>query len=198
MLNRRHLLAAIAGSTVVAVAPIASAADRKAFDQKAFEAAQASGKPILLEVSAPWCPVCKAQAPILSRLRSQPRFKDLVSLNIDFDSQKQLLQKFNVQKQSTLIVVIVAGCGCTHRHSSASEPGSGAASTAARETRRPVTPGITSSQRYRKYSACTTSRGPTLFSKLSTVPPWRRVEKNPARSFASLRSRKCVNDHQWM
>jgi thiol-disulfide isomerase/thioredoxin len=74
------------------------------FDQKAFEAAQAAGKPILIEVSAPWCPTCKAQAPILSRLRNEPRFQALVSFNIDFDSQKDLLQKFGVQRQSTLIV----------------------------------------------------------------------------------------------
>ena len=34
----------------------------------------------------------------------KPQFKELVSLNIDFDSQKDLLRKFNVQMQSTLIV----------------------------------------------------------------------------------------------
>ena len=55
-------------------------------------------------MSASWCPICKAQAPILSRLRSDPRFKELVSFDIDFDSHKDLLKKFNVQKQSTLIV----------------------------------------------------------------------------------------------
>jgi thioredoxin 1 len=104
MLNRRHLLGALAVATALSLAPIASAADKKPFDQKAFEAAQAAGKPILVEVSAPWCPVCKAQAPILSRLKSDPKFKELVSFDIDFDSQKDLLKKFNVQKQSTLIV----------------------------------------------------------------------------------------------
>jgi thiol-disulfide isomerase/thioredoxin len=57
-----------------------------------------------VEVTAPWCPVCKAQAPILSRLKGETRFKDLASFTIDFDSQKDLLKKFNVQKQSTLIV----------------------------------------------------------------------------------------------
>ena len=103
MLNRRHLLGALAAVAVFA-APIASAADKKPFDQKAFEAAQAAGKPILVEVSAPWCPICKAQAPTLSRLRSDPKFKEMVSFDIDFDSQKDLLKKFNVQKQSTLIV----------------------------------------------------------------------------------------------
>jgi thiol-disulfide isomerase/thioredoxin len=103
MLNRRLLLAT-AAAAALAHAPTAFAAGPKPFDQKAFEAAQASGKPILVEVSAPWCPTCKAQAPILSRLRSDPRFRQLVSFNVDFDSQKDLLRKFNVQRQSTLIV----------------------------------------------------------------------------------------------
>jgi len=104
MLNRRHLLGILTASAAVSIVSIASAMDKKPFDQAAFEAAQAAGKPILVEVSAPWCPTCKAQAPILSRLRSDPRFKELVSFDIDFDSQKDLLQKFNVRTQSTLIV----------------------------------------------------------------------------------------------
>jgi len=49
--------------------------------------AQAAGKPILIEVSAPWCPTCKAQAPILSRLSNDGRFKELVRFNVDFDSR---------------------------------------------------------------------------------------------------------------
>ncbi len=104
MLNKRHLLGTLAMAAALSLGSIASAMDKKPFDQTAFEAAQAAGKPILVEVSAPWCPICKAQAPILSRLKSDPRFKELVSFDIDFDSQKDLLRKFNVQKQSTLIV----------------------------------------------------------------------------------------------
>ncbi|MBX9824767.1 MAG: thioredoxin family protein [Xanthobacteraceae bacterium] len=104
MMNRRLLLGAFALSAALSVGSIAGAMDKKPFDQKTFEAAQAAGKPILVEVHAPWCPVCKAQAPILAKLRSDARFKDLVSFNVDFDSQKDLLKKFNVQKQSTLIV----------------------------------------------------------------------------------------------
>ena len=104
MLNRRHLLGALTLSATLSLGSIASAMDKTPFNQTAFEEAQAAGKPILVEVSAPWCPICKAQAPILSRLKSDPRFKELVSFDIDFDSQKDLLRKFNVQKQSTLIV----------------------------------------------------------------------------------------------
>lgn len=104
MLNRRHLLGASIVIVVHSLGSLASAMTKNPFDQKAFDAAQAAGKPILVEVSAPWCPVCKAQAPILSRLNSEAKYKDLVRFDVDFDSQKDLLRKFNVQKQSTLIV----------------------------------------------------------------------------------------------
>jgi len=104
MLNRRQMLQALTVSLGLAPLSIAWAMDRKAFDQAEFEAAQRAGKPILVEVWASWCPICKAQAPILSRLKSETRFKELVAFGIDFDAQKNLLKTFNVQKQSTLIV----------------------------------------------------------------------------------------------
>lgn len=104
MINRRHLLGTLAVAISISLGSIALAMDSKPFDQKAFDAAQAAGHPVLIEVTAPWCPVCKAQAPILSRMKSEPKFKNLASFTIDFDSQKDLLKKFNVQKQSTLIV----------------------------------------------------------------------------------------------
>ena len=107
MLSKRNLLAMLGlclTLSFVSVASLAVAQNKKPFDQAAFEAAQAAGKPILVEVSAPWCPTCKAQAPILSKLMGDPRFKNLVVYNIDYDSQKDLLKKFNVQRQSTLVV----------------------------------------------------------------------------------------------
>ena len=103
MLNKRHLLAGLALTVALALSAPLSAFDGKPFDAKAFEDAQAAGKPILVEVTAPWCPICRAQAPILANLAGQPRFKDMVRFNIDFDSQKDLLRKFNVRMQSTLI-----------------------------------------------------------------------------------------------
>jgi len=104
MIRRTIVAALLALAAGLSLGALASAADKKPFDPAAFEAAQAAGKPILVEVTAPWCPTCKAQAPILSQLRGEPRFKDLVSFNIDFDSQKDLLKKFDVRMQSTLIV----------------------------------------------------------------------------------------------
>jgi thiol-disulfide isomerase/thioredoxin len=102
MPSRRQTLALLA-FLAIAMNEAAHAADKKPFDAKAFDAAQAAGKSILVEVHAPWCPVCKAQAPILSRLSGEAKYKDVVRFDIDFDSQKDLLRKFNVQRQSTLI-----------------------------------------------------------------------------------------------
>ena len=104
MFNRRHLLGALALTAALAAAPLASAMSPQTFDQKAFAAAQAAGKPILLHVTAPWCPTCKAQKPILSKLEGTAKFKELVAFDIDFDTSKTLLRQLHVAQQSTLIV----------------------------------------------------------------------------------------------
>jgi thiol-disulfide isomerase/thioredoxin len=102
MLSRRSvILSAIAAGTIV-VAP-ANATTTLPFDDAAFAAAQKAGKPIFIAIHATWCPICKAQKPILSELMAEPKFKDLVYFTIDFDSQKDLVRRFGAQKQSTLI-----------------------------------------------------------------------------------------------
>lgn len=104
MLNRRFVLTAAALGIVLLAGAKSEAITKRTYDQKAFDAAQAAGQSILVEVHAPWCPVCKRQEPILGKLGTEARFKSMVSFKIDFDSQKDLLKRFNVQKQSTLIV----------------------------------------------------------------------------------------------
>lgn len=104
MLNRRFVLTAAALGIVLLSGAKSEAITKRTYDQKAFDAAQAAGQSILVEVHAPWCPVCKRQEPILGKLGTEARFKSMVSFKIDFDSQKDLLKRFNVQKQSTLIV----------------------------------------------------------------------------------------------
>ena len=104
MLNRRTLISTLAAAAALSFTAIASATSPQTFDAKAFAAAQSAGKPILLHITAPWCPTCKAQTPILSKLEAMPKFKDLVVLNIDFDTSKPLLRELHVAQQSTLIV----------------------------------------------------------------------------------------------
>ncbi|MFC6349873.1 MULTISPECIES: thioredoxin family protein [Stenotrophomonas] len=75
----------------------------RAYDQMAFDQAQAANKPILVWVHAPWCPVCREQEKAIKEITADPAYRDLVVLRIDFDTQKPLWQKFGATMQSTLI-----------------------------------------------------------------------------------------------
>ena len=88
----------------LALAPAASAAIEAAFTETAFHQAQAAGQPILVEITASWCPVCAKQRPILESLAADPAFRDLHILKVDFDTQKDVVRDMGAQKQSTLIV----------------------------------------------------------------------------------------------
>lgn len=95
-------LALTALAIAMSAAPL-QAAERVKFEPAAFEAAKAKGARILVEVHAPWCPTCKAQAPIIASLEQKAENKDLLILTVDFDSQKEALRSLNVRQQSTLI-----------------------------------------------------------------------------------------------
>jgi thioredoxin 1 len=82
----------------------AHAAERANFDRAMFDQAQKSGKSILVYVSAPWCPTCKAQKPIIEKLASNPKFKNLQIFDVDFDTRKDVLTFFKISMQSTLVV----------------------------------------------------------------------------------------------
>jgi len=103
MLTRRKL--AIFAALPAMIALPAAAAERQPFTDAAFEAAQAAGRPILIEVTAPWCPTCRAQKPHVDAVAADPRMREAVLLSIDFDSQKDALRRLNVRSQSTLIAL---------------------------------------------------------------------------------------------
>jgi thiol-disulfide isomerase/thioredoxin len=103
MITRRVFTMA-AGAMAVFAGPIAAgAAEEQPFTQQAFQAAQAQGRSILVEIHASWCPTCQAQRPILARLFGEPQFKDLAVFRVDFDSQKAEVRRFRATVQSTLI-----------------------------------------------------------------------------------------------
>ncbi len=101
MIVVKRLLAAVFVSALGLGA--AQAATEQPYSQSAFDAAEAAGKPILLHITAPWCPTCAKQHPILESLYKEPANDALQVFDIDFDTSKPLLQKLHVQMQSTLI-----------------------------------------------------------------------------------------------
>lgn len=82
------------------------AGEIKPYSQPDFDNLAAEGKPILLDFRADWCTICAAQAPVIGQLMAQSRYKDLTAFTIDFDTAKGLLKTYNVEIQSTLIVLM--------------------------------------------------------------------------------------------
>jgi thioredoxin 1 len=103
MFDRRVFLAFAACVLVFADMSKGQATEHTAFTRQGFEAAQKAGQSILVHITASWCPTCKAQTPILSRLTATPKFKNLAVFDVDFDSQKDVVRALSAQTQSTLI-----------------------------------------------------------------------------------------------
>ncbi len=102
MLRRQFLmLSAVAGIAAAGVPAFAHNGDETI---PGFDAALKAGKPVLIHVTAPWCEVCQAQKPIVAALLASPDFKDMKEFNVDFDTQKEILARYRVQMQSTMIV----------------------------------------------------------------------------------------------
>lgn len=102
MFARIVTFAAVA-ATALTFALSAQAFDSKPYDEASFKAAQSVGKPILVDVFAPWCPTCKAQQQVLESLKSKPEYDKLTVFQVDFDNQKDAVKGFGARTQSTLI-----------------------------------------------------------------------------------------------
>ncbi len=87
----------------IAAVQAATAAEFKSFSAAAFAAAQAEGRPILVDVNAPWCPVCASQGSTIKAGTASSDYAKLVIFKIDYDTQSSALRLFDVNKQGTLI-----------------------------------------------------------------------------------------------
>ena len=81
----------------------AGAAEIKSFERAAFDAAQKAGQPVVVDITASWCPTCARQKPIIDKLAASGNFKDLTIFKVDFDAQKDVVRSLGASMQSTLI-----------------------------------------------------------------------------------------------
>ncbi|WP_233843402.1 thioredoxin family protein [Dyella sp. 2HG41-7] len=96
-------LAAVMVFGLIFAAP-AMAQPIQPFSTAALKAAQAAGKPVLVDAYASWCPTCRKQAPTIDAMASDPAFAKLLILRLDYDNQTAEKRALGIQQQSTLIV----------------------------------------------------------------------------------------------
>jgi thioredoxin 1 len=84
------------------VAPV-YAFEQKTFDAAQFKSAQDGGKPVVVHVTAPWCPTCKAQHQVLDTLSKNTAYDAVTVFTVDFDSKPDVWKSLKARSQSTLI-----------------------------------------------------------------------------------------------
>jgi len=87
----------------VAFAAPAMAQPIQPFSMAALKAAQAAGKPVLVDAYASWCPTCRKQEPTITAMTTDPAFEKLVILRLDYDTQNAEKRALSIVQQSTLI-----------------------------------------------------------------------------------------------
>jgi thioredoxin 1 len=101
-MTRRELLAGTALIlAVLAFSTWAGALD--GYEPRSFEEALASGRPIVVHVYAGWCPVCRAQKPVLEALAKDKAFEGVKFVAVDFDKDKEFLRAHRVPTQSVIL-----------------------------------------------------------------------------------------------
>jgi thioredoxin len=103
-MTRRGLL--LAGSALILLAaPVfptwAGAVDH--YETRSFEEELASGRPIVVHVYAGWCPVCRAQKPVIEALAKDRAFEGVKFVTVDFDKDREFLRAHRVANQSIIL-----------------------------------------------------------------------------------------------
>ena len=97
----RYVLAALTG---LLLSTASFALDSEPFTEERFEALQAEGALVLVNVWATWCPTCKRQREILADFQDTHPEVDFTILEVDFDDDKRLVRQFRAPRQSTLVL----------------------------------------------------------------------------------------------
>ncbi|WP_201152776.1 thioredoxin family protein [Rhodothalassium salexigens] len=70
----------------------------------AFERAQSRGEPVLVEVYASWCPICRAQHDAFEALSTAGAVPPMRAFRVNYDRDKDFLHQFGVAKTGTLLL----------------------------------------------------------------------------------------------
>lgn len=80
------------------------ALEKQAYTEERFDALQAAGEVVLIDVYASWCSTCAKQQAALEAYRKANPAKEFHILEVDFDKDKDLVRQFRAPRQSTLLL----------------------------------------------------------------------------------------------
>jgi thiol-disulfide isomerase/thioredoxin len=105
-MDRRHFVNAIAAAVVAGVAPAARAAavgdrvewrDTALLDGRTLAASMLSGRVVVVEFWASWCPFCKRQNPLLQQLHAAHGGRGLEFLTFSIDREPAKARAYMVE-----------------------------------------------------------------------------------------------------
>ena len=83
----------------------ASALERVDYTTAGYEAALAGNRPMIIGVWADWCGICQTQIGVIEALADDPRFADVLVVEVSFDTQRHIMMRINASFRSTLIAI---------------------------------------------------------------------------------------------
>lgn len=78
----------------------------KVYDGNLYERLTETGEVVLVDIYASWCPTCAKQQKVLQDYINNNPDKKFHILKVDFDTQKDVVKKFQAPRQSTLILFV--------------------------------------------------------------------------------------------
>lgn len=103
-MRKTLVLPTLFATLLLALPAQAGAGVWKDYTKESFQAAQAAGNLILVDVYADWCPTCKAQKPILDGIAKDPSMEAAELIKVDFDEHKEFLKEHRIPRQSTVLL----------------------------------------------------------------------------------------------
>jgi thiol-disulfide isomerase/thioredoxin len=98
----KALLALLTTAFILLTAP--AMAGEQPYSAATLDRMLAAGQPVAVDFHADWCPICRAQAPIVKDLLATPELKNVTVLIADYDTELALRKSLKVANQSTLVV----------------------------------------------------------------------------------------------
>lgn len=94
----------LSAALVVLASASAMALEKEPYTPERFQALQAAGELILIDVFADWCPTCARQQQVLEKYVAEHPDVDLKVLVVDFDADRHHVRALRAPRQSTLLL----------------------------------------------------------------------------------------------